>query len=181
MFTDPAPPRCLDFTLNSASPERHPQLGGRPSFQSTPFSTIGTGPVATHRDAEAGGPAVDAVNVGSAASGDSNEEARSPHSLGRGGSSMASTDGQAIDTRLEMAVSPGVRGIGRDCVEGASNSTGFVPPKTFMESLHLSKDQLEDFRKNRHHFLYLRQKPGPDANTYNLEVSFINCGLSPGK
>lgn len=87
---------------------------------------------------------------------------------------MASTDGQALDSGLGMAVSPGVHGIYMECIEDTLNSAEVVPPTTFMESLHLSKDQQEDFRRNKHYFLYLRQKLGPDTNTYSLEVSYMN-------
>lgn len=45
-----------------------------------------------------------------------------------------------------------------------------VPEETFLESLHLDRDQLADFSNSEGHFLYLRQKSGTDATAYNLEV-----------
>lgn len=45
-----------------------------------------------------------------------------------------------------------------------------VPEETFLDSLHLDRDQMSDFCNSEGHFLYLRQKPGTDATAYNLEV-----------
>lgn len=47
-----------------------------------------------------------------------------------------------------------------------------VPEETFLDSLHLDRDQMSDFCNSEGHFLYLRQKPGADATAYNLEVIF---------
>ncbi|CAN0440327.1 unnamed protein product [Scytosiphon promiscuus] len=46
-----------------------------------------------------------------------------------------------------------------------------APAETFLDSLHLDRDQLSDFSNNEGHFLYLRQKPDTDATAYNLEVN----------
>lgn len=45
-----------------------------------------------------------------------------------------------------------------------------VPEETFLESLHLDREQMSDFHNSEGHFLYLRQKSGTDATAYNLEV-----------
>ncbi|CAM9421489.1 unnamed protein product, partial [Hapterophycus canaliculatus] len=49
---------------------------------------------------------------------------------------------------------------------------------TFLDSLHLDREQLSDFSNSEGHFLYLRQKPGTDATAYNLEVGWDYYTLS---
>lgn len=55
--------------------------------------------------------------------------------------------------------------------DGGDGAALAAPAETFLESLHLDRDQLSDFSNSEGHFLYLRQKPGTDATAYNLEVN----------
>lgn len=80
-----------------------------------------------------------------------------------------------------MSASPArtVNGIGAEAGGRSGGRGGFVrgdvdgelvPEETFLDSLHLDRDQMFDFCNSEGHFLYLRQKPGTDATAYNLEV-----------
>lgn len=53
---------------------------------------------------------------------------------------------------------------------GGTGSSGLVGQETFLESLKLDVDQMSEFLNSEGHFLYLRQKTGTDATSYNLEV-----------
>lgn len=72
-----------------------------------------------------------------------------------------------------------VNGVGSKAEVRSRGQVGFVgddvdrelvPEETFLDSLHLDRDQMSDFCNSEGHFLYLRQKPGTDATAYNLEV-----------
>lgn len=67
-----------------------------------------------------------------------------------------------------------VNGVGAEGEGRTGERVGLVgehvPEETFLDSLHLDRDQMSDFCNSEGHFLYLRQKPGTDATAYNLEV-----------
>lgn len=78
--------------------------------------------------------------------------------------SPSRVDGSDSSLKGALAHSPGgVGGMGR--VRAV-----VVPEETFLESLHLDREQMSDFYNSEGFFLYLRQKPGTDATAYNLEV-----------
>lgn len=58
--------------------------------------------------------------------------------------------------------------------DGGGGGALAAPVETFLDSLHLDRDQLSDFSNSEGHFLYLRQKPGTDATAYNLEVHRVD-------
>lgn len=64
----------------------------------------------------------------------------------------------------------GGRTRGQDGLAGGDVDGALVPEETFLDSLHLDRDQMSGFCNSEGHFLYLRQKPGTDATAYNLEV-----------
>lgn len=68
----------------------------------------------------------------------------------------------------------GRTGVQVDFVGGDVDDEELAPEKTFLDSLHLDRDQMFDFCNSEGHFLYLRQKPGTDATAYNLEVILID-------
>lgn len=74
---------------------------------------------------------------------------------------------------LEVGGGAGGREVGGGFDDEDSNNGPHVPEETFLDSLHLDRDQMFDFSNSEGHFLYLRQKPGTDATAYNLEVSFF--------
>lgn len=71
---------------------------------------------------------------------------------------------------VEVGGRPGGGGAFGDGDDDESDNGPPVPEETFLDSLHLDRDQMFDFSNSEGHFLYLRQKPGTDATAYNLEV-----------
>lgn len=71
---------------------------------------------------------------------------------------------------LEVGGGAGRREVGGDVDDEDRDNEPHDPEETFLDSLHLDRDQMFDFSNSEGHFLYLRQKPGTDATAYNLEV-----------
>lgn len=86
----------------------------------------------------------------------------------RGNASPASPLRTSNVAGVELGGRPG--GNNTVILDDDGNLELAVPEETFLESLHLDRDQLADFSNSEGHFLYLRQKPGTDATAYNLEV-----------